>query len=73
MSLDYLGVDLGHAIDSVGADNAEMGHVDPLGTSLLYQGHPPQPVHVIREEGRDVLPMEDGEVVSGAGSLGCPA
>jgi len=65
LSLDDLGVDLGHAVDSVGADDAEVGHVDPLGASLLYQGHPPQPVHVVREEGRDVLPVEAGEEVSG--------
>lgn len=58
LSLDYFGVDLGHTVDGVGADDAEMGHIDPLGASLLYQGHPPQPVHVVREEGRDVLPVE---------------
>lgn len=65
-------MDLGHTVDGVGADDAEMGHVDPLGASLLYQGHPPQPVHVVREEGRNVLPVETGEGVSSAGDLGGP-
>lgn len=58
LSLDDLGVDFGHAVDGVGAHDAEMGHVDPLGVPLLDQGHPPQPVHVVGEQGRDVLPVE---------------
>lgn len=58
LSLDDLGVDLGYAIDGVGAHDAEMGHVDPLGATLLDQGHPPQPLHVIGEQGCDVLPGE---------------
>uniref|UniRef100_A0A8C9FU64 Uncharacterized protein n=1 Tax=Pavo cristatus TaxID=9049 RepID=A0A8C9FU64_PAVCR len=53
--LDDLGVDLGHSVDSMGADDAEVSHVDPLGASFLYQGHPPQPVHIVGEEGCDVL------------------
>lgn len=52
---DYLGVDLGHAVDGVGADDAEVSHVDPLGAPLLDQRHAPQPVHIGGEEGGDVL------------------
>lgn len=34
-----VGVDLGHAIDSVRAHNAQMSHVDPLLATLFNEGH----------------------------------
>ena len=53
--LDDVGVDLRHPVDGVGAHDAEVGHVHPLPPFLLDEGHPPQPVHVLREQGRHAL------------------
>ena len=53
--LDDVGVDLRHPVDGVGAHDAEVGHVHTLPPFLLDEGHPPQPVHVLREQGRHAL------------------
>jgi len=45
----------GDSIDSVRADNAQVGHVDPLLAVLLHQRHTSHPVHIAREEFSDLL------------------
>lgn len=41
-----VGVDLGHAIDSVRAHNAQVSHVDPLLAALFNEGHTAQAVTI---------------------------
>lgn len=47
--LEDLGVDLGHAVDGVRPNDAQVSHVDALDPALLHQRHPPEPVQVTRE------------------------
>lgn len=64
-------VDLGDAVDSVGAHNAEVCHVDPLDPPFLDQGHSPQAVDVLGEQRRDPLRgRETRQALGGSSRLG---
>lgn len=41
-------VNLGHAVNGVGAHDAQVGHVDPLLSAFLDQGHTTETVVVAR-------------------------
>lgn len=42
-------MDLGHAIDGVGAHDAQVGHVDPLLPTLLNERHATQTILIARK------------------------
>lgn len=46
----------GHAVDGMGANHAEVCHVDPLAISLLDHRHPSEAVNVPRVHGCHMLP-----------------
>lgn len=48
-------MDLGHAIDGVGAHDAQVGHVDPLLPALLNERHTAQTVVIARKLGPNSL------------------
>lgn len=48
-------MDLGHAIDGVGAHDAQVGHVDPLLPALLNERHTAQTIVIARKLGRNSL------------------
>lgn len=52
-------VDAGHAIDSMRAHNAQVGHVDLLNISLLNQGHPAHTINVSRVKFADALERKE--------------
>lgn len=53
--LHNLRVDPRHTIDSVGSDHTQVGHVNPLAVPFLNHRHPPQTVHIPREQDSHVL------------------
>lgn len=56
-------VDLSHAVDGVRPKHTQVGHVDPLGLTLLDERHAPQTVGVPGELRRHLLP-DGGEAPS---------
>jgi len=54
-SFEDVRVNTGHSVDSVGTHNAQMGHVDPLLTALLDEGHAAQTLVVTGEVSGDSL------------------
>lgn len=47
-SFEDVRVDLGHAVDSMGTHDAQVGHVDPLLSTFLNERHAAQAVIITR-------------------------
>lgn len=54
-SCEDVGVYLGHTIHSMGSHNAQVGHVDPLLSTLLNERHAAHAIMITRELGSNVL------------------
>lgn len=59
---DDVRVDAGHSVDSMGSNNAQMGHVDLLLVSFLNQRHAAQTIVVPREDLSDALRVEEDKI-----------
>lgn len=53
--LHDLRVDPRYAVDGMGADHTQVGHINPLAFPFLNHRHPPQAVHIPREQGSHLL------------------
>lgn len=45
-SFEDVRVDLSHAVDGMGAHNAQMGHVNPLLSAFFNEGHAAKAIHI---------------------------
>lgn len=57
-SFEDVRVNLGHAVDSMRSHDTQMGHVDPLLSTLLDEGHTAQTVTITRELSSNSLQQE---------------
>lgn len=54
-SFEDVRVYLGYAVNSMGAHNAQMGHVDPFLSTFLNEGHAANTIIIARKPSSNVL------------------